>query len=207
MTSTQVTIAVTSVDAQADKMIDESPMGKLAIVKRSSRSSSRHSWVHGSPRSCRAGNSSSKAKTTKSEASYQFLTLPQPVQQDPYTTPKHKEACLADVSNTERSERMLKALQAPKKRDEMFDEISESSRSRAHDYENMSIRAFRLDSSSSKGDGSSTAGDSSCGHQQQAALEEMRSQWQAFSANIMNVKISPQDQFETSPMAFSSLRI
>ena len=168
MTSTQVSIAVTSVDAQADKMIDESPMGKLAIQKRSSRSSSRHSWVHGSPRSCRSGNSSCKAKTSKSEASqnnlHQFLTLPQPVQQDPFTTPKHKEVCLADVSNTERSERMLKALQAPKKRDEMFDEIT-ASRNRAHDYENMSIRAFRLDSSSSKGDGSSTAGDSSRGQQ------------------------------------------
>ena len=124
--------------------------------------------MHGSPRSCRSGNSSCKAKTSKSEASqnnaHQFLALPQPVQQDPYTTPKHKEACLADVSNTERSERMLKALQAPKKRDEMFDDIS-ASRNRAHDYENMSIRAFRLDSSSSKGDGSSTAGDSSRGEQ------------------------------------------
>ena len=90
------------------------------------------------------------------------MTLPQPVQQDPYTTPKHKEVCLTDVSNTERSERMLKALQAPKKRDEMFDEFT-TPRDRGHDYENMSIRAFRLDSSSSKGDGSSTAGDSSQG--------------------------------------------
>ena len=136
------------------------------------------------------------------------MTLPQPVQQDPFTTPKHKEVCLADVSNTERSERMLKALQAPKKRDEMFDEIT-ASRNRAHDYENMSIRAFRLDSSSSKGDGSSTAGDSSRGEEQQAALDDMRSQWQAVSANIMNVKISSQDQkeMEASPMAFSALRI
>ena len=125
--------------------------------------------MHGSPRSCRSGNSSCKAKTSKSEASqnnaHQFLALPQPVQQDPYTTPKHKEACLADVSNTERSERMLKALQAPKKRDEMYDELC-NSRNHArggHNYENMSIRAFRLESSSSKGDGSSTAGESSRG--------------------------------------------
>ena len=103
---------------------------------------------------------------------------------------------------------MLKALQAPKKRDEMFDEIT-ASRNRAHDYENMSIRAFRLDSSSSKGDGSSTAGDSSRGEEQQAALDDMRSQWQAVSANIMNVKISSKDQqeVEASPMAFSALRI
>ena len=209
---TQVTINVTSVEESQhqpfEKTIKESLDGNnlansTKAKRSSSRSSSRHSWVHGgSPRSggrrSHAGNScsSSKAKTTKSEASnnfHQFLALPKPVQQDPYTTPKHKEVCLADVSNTERSERMLKALQAPKKRDEMYDEFNSSrNHSRAaHDYENMSIRAFRLESSSSKGDGSSTAGDSSRGQQQAAALEEMRTQWHAFTENIMNVQIAP----------------
>lgn len=57
--------------------------------------------------------------------------------------------CLADTSNTERSERMNKALQAPKKRDEMYGEQS-ARNLRAQEYENMSIRAFRLDASSCK---------------------------------------------------------
>ena len=64
--------------------------------------------------------------------------------QDPYTTPKNKEFCMADCSNTERSERNQKVLQAPKKRDEMYGEVS-ARKTRAYDYENLSIRAFRLD--------------------------------------------------------------
>ena len=58
---------------------------------------------------------------------------------------------------------MMKALQAPKKRDEMFEcEASSRKAARAQEYENMSIRAFRLEGSSCKS-GSST-GDSSKGN-------------------------------------------
>lgn len=60
--------------------------------------------------------------------------------QDPYTTPKNKEFCMADCSNTKNQ----KVLQAPKKRDEMYGEVS-ARKTRAYDYENLSIRAFRLD--------------------------------------------------------------
>ena len=181
-----------------------SPKESLGIAKSSSRSSSRHSWVHGgSPRSCRSGNSSSKAKTTKSSGASttssanccQFLTLPQPVQQDPYTTPKHKEVYLADSSNTERSERLNKALQAPKKRDEMYGEQS-ARNLRAQEYENVSIRAFRLDASSCKSNpGVSESGENSLSAAQQQerkqAMEDLRGQWQAFTQNIMSVEIAP----------------
>jgi len=60
----------------------------------------------------------------------------------------------------------------------MFDcEASSRKAARAQEYENMSIRAFRLEGSSSKS-GSST-GDSSRGdnNPRQEALEEMRGQW------------------------------
>lgn len=57
---------------------------------------------------------------------------------------------------------MNKALQAPKKRDEMFGEQS-ARNLRAQEYENMSIRAFRLDASSCKSNPGTADGENSLG--------------------------------------------
>ena len=174
-------ISVTNVDNN-QKMLSI-PTDKQARSKNSSRSSSRHSWVHGSssPRSCHSGNSSSKAagaQTSKSATSTQFLAVPPQPQQDAYTTPKSKDICMTDRSNTKSAARVQKALQAPKKRDEFFGEVS-SRKNRAYDYENLSICEFRLGSSpSSKGsDCHSTQNSSNEGNPRQEALDEMRSQW------------------------------
>ena len=95
---------------------------------------------------------------------------------------------------------MNKALQAPKKRDEMYGEQS-ARNLRAQEYENMSIRAFRLDASSCKSNpGTADGVENSPGvaatseeqQERQQAMEEMRVQWQAFTQNIMSVEVTPQ---------------
>lgn len=95
------------------------------------------------------------------------------MQQDPYTTPKHKEVYLADSSNTERSERLNKALQAPKKRDEMYGEQS-ARNLRAQEYENVSIRAFRLDASSCKSNPEENSLSAAQQQERKQAMEELR---------------------------------
>ena len=91
-------------------------------------------------------------------------------------------------------------MQAPRKRDEFFDEdSSRKNKNRAYDPDNLSIREFRLDGSS---DGDSSTDNSSPGgeNSRQQALEDMRSQWGAFTDRIMSVQIGSQSEpFSLNP--------
>lgn len=79
----------------------------------------------------------------------QFLAVPTSpaAAHDPYTTPRNNEAA-QDLSG-----KANKALQAPRKRDEVIDETLVR-KNRAYDPSNLQVRAFRLESSPSDGEGS-----------------------------------------------------
>lgn len=158
------------------------PKNKLALPRDHSGSSGRHSWVHGhSPRS---GGSSSK----KTGGFQQPFALPQGgAAANSYLTPTNKETSYQDNSCSDQWQR---ALQAPKKREESFGSASKR-KQRAYDPENLSVRAFRLESNSSDGDEGSTSGEenTSPGGERQQAMREMRGQWAAFTQRIMDVQI------------------
>lgn len=179
-------------------MMLSSPVGKIAMARSSSRSrhSSSHKWVHGSNYSPRAGNSSSKnAQASQALQCHDFLRLPQQPAQDPYTTPKNKEICMTDTcSKPTQADRVMKALQAPKKRDEYYGEMT-AHKQRAFDYDDLSVCEFRLTDSPNSGSiGGSTENSSQASESsREQALEEMRGQWSAFTQNIMNVQIAPRN--------------
>ena len=80
-----------------------------------------------------------------------------------------------------------KALQAPKKRDEMFGESS-ARKNRAFNPDELSVRAFRLCDSDSEGNSPSTENSSqSEGSSRQQAMDDIRAGFGSFTASIMNV--------------------
>ena len=78
-------------------------------------------------------------------------------------------------SKPEKAQRVQKALQAPKKRDEFYGEMT-AHKNRAYEFDNMSICEFRLGDSPSTASDSGSAENSSpgSGNPHQQALEEMR---------------------------------
>ena len=81
-------------------------------------------------------------------------------------------------------------MQAPKKRDELVDEDAVR-KNQKYDPDNLSIRAFRLDGTPSNGSEGSTE-NSSAGFSspsRQTPMGEIRSQFSAFSQQIMQVSI------------------
>ena len=93
---------------------------------------------------------------------------------------------MTDSSNSNRWERAQRVLQAPQKRDEDFDS-GDKRKQRA--YEPVSVRAFRLDTSSDCDERSTSGENSSPGSERQQAMQEMRGQWAAFTQRIMDVQI------------------
>ena len=176
MDSARKTIEVTNVDSM--HMGLTTPRTKISLPKSNSRSPSRHAWVYGSsPLSGRSANAFS-------HASENYLSVPAPENSDEaYTTPKNKDGNFADQSNYDRYERIHKNLQAPKKRNELIDEES-GRKHRAYDPDNLSIRAFRLETCS---DNDSTENSSPGGSNHEQAAAEMRTQWNAFSQRIQAV--------------------
>ena len=83
-----------------------------------------------------------------------------------------------------------KALQAPKKRDEMYGEDS-ARKGRTYNPDNLSVRAFRLCDSDSEGNSPSTENSSQNegSSSRQQAMDDIRGEWGAFTANIMAVQI------------------
>lgn len=164
-------IIVTRLDSLEQQPVT-TPTTKLAMPKSSPRSSSRgHSWVRGSsPRSACSDVSAKKQAA--------LLAVPKQESADPYNTPKGKD----DQDSACNSGRFQRALQAPKKRDELIDATAR--KNRAFDPENLQIRAFRLDSSSSDGDDHSTGSSDAGANPRQEALDEMRSQWADFTQRI-----------------------
>ena len=83
----------------------------------------------------------------------------------------------------------MRALAAPKKREEMLE--TSARKGRAYDPDNLSIREFKLSPRSSDGD-QSTDHSSEGGHGRdlrQQAMNDLRGQWSAFTERIMAVEI------------------
>ena len=116
---------------------------------------------------------------------------------DAYTTPKNKDGYFADHSNYDRYERIMKNLQAPKKRDEIRDDEDSGRNNKAYDSDSLSIRAFRLETNSDC-DESTENLSGRAAEIRQAALE-MRSQWNAFSERIQAASV-PQKGGTLQPM-------
>ena len=184
MQSQKRAINVSNVEDMKSQAMVSTPKAKLALPRSRSPRSPYNNWGSGSPRSNKHNHSPAGFSAAHAN---QFLAVPENAQDDPYTTPKAKD----QIGNTSCSNRHRnKAILAPKKRDEMFEETSR--KNRAYDPNNLSIRAFRLDSSS---DGEMSTDNSSVedSDQRQQAMNEMRADFRAYSQLIMEVEI-PSDR-------------
>ncbi len=210
-------IMVEHVDKRQPAMV-ATPPHKVAQPRSSSRRSNGRnlSWVHGSPRSQnkRAQKGGACCSPSSGQDSPHFLHVPISSNMssgDPYCTPKHKEVYPADQSCSERHLRMAQMnMQAPKKGGVLLSDDGGSCRKGCHqgyqDADSMSIREFRLETSSSEGDMSTE--NSSQGapkDPRQAALDEVRSKWQGFTSSIMGVSVNTNGPLMTASSAAASV--
>ena len=190
-------IQVDRVDKHQPGSMVTTPQLKSSQPRSNSRSSRGHlSWVHGSPRSQHNKAMKGACSPSSGANSPQFLHVPLNGFQDPYCTPKHKEAFQADNSSSNAYMRMHgKNLQAPRKGNNVLlsDDGSCSSRKAGNKDDSMSIREFRLETSSSEGEMSTDNSSAKASGGHMAALEEVRSQWASFTNSIMGVQVQPNE--------------